>query len=138
MKNIFLFIIIALLSSKLFPQIINTDTVFIIGEKPKNLSSEEIWEQDAEKDISEGKIQLISIAGFEPFVDYKKQLELFHKYGFEATYMGCVRPQPGYEAYNKKMFEYLEKLNGKGWYSKFKEEYQELLKSETEKNKKNN
>lgn len=137
MKNIFLFIIITLLSTKLFSQFVNTDTVFIIGEKPKTLSGEEIWEQDAEKDISEGKIRLISIAGFEPFVDYKKQLELFHKYGFEATFMGCVRPQPGYEAYNKKMFEYLEKLNGKGWYSKFQKEYEELLRSERERNKAN-
>jgi hypothetical protein len=138
MKNVIKYLIafIILLPVKLFPQFKNTDTVYVVGEKPKIYSPEELWEQEADKDISQGKICLISIASFEAFVDYKKQTELFHKYGFDATYMGCVRPQPGYEAYNKKMFKYLDSLNGKDWYSKFKKEYQELLESERKENMK--
>ncbi len=81
------------------------------------LSAEQAWE-----DIHEGIVQIYIWAGF-PF--YKKeQTELAQKYHFEIATTGCSAMRTS--RYDSVMIEYLENVNGKGWFKKFQKEWDKL------------
>ena len=88
----------------------------------KHISNETIWQRKAEQDIVQGKARLF-MGGM--VIETEKQKKLAKNYGFEFIYTGCITLQ-GYEVYNNRIMEYLNKINGNGWYQKFWEEYVEL------------
>lgn len=95
----------------------------------KHIPDEVIWLRKAEKDIAEGKIHLLNVGMMEAPINTDEQIELTERYGFKYLYLGCVIPY-GYQAYNDKMMEYLNKINGIGWFQEFWSEYVELVNKE--------
>lgn len=97
----------------------------------RNIPDEVIWSRKAETDIEQNIIYLLRVGMIDAPINTEKQKELTKRYGFDYLYLGCVIPY-GYQAYNNKMMEYLNKLNGVGWYQEFWEEYIELTNEERE------
>ena len=95
----------------------------------KFIPNEIIWSRKAEKDIANQKIYLLRTGMIDAPINTEKQKELTENYGFNYIYLGCVIPD-GYNGYNSTMMEYLNRLNGFGWYQKFWKEYIDLVNEE--------
>jgi hypothetical protein len=76
--------------------------------------------EDARKDLANGKVRIYEGTWFL----VPGQSELAHKYGFEIEQTGCS--PLGDSRYNSIVYAYLDRINGKGWFYKYKQELDSL------------
>jgi len=118
------FVLIALISSNLFSQVHNLDTVYVYSEDP--VASNEMRNK-AKSDIAKGNVY-IYLYGYYSLKGPKSDLDsITHKYGFEYKFAGCTR-WPGAKAYEDEVMKYLNKRNAEGWWEKYLQEASTLNK----------
>jgi len=70
----------------------------------------------AKRDISNGKVQLLSAGLILPTGDEEQKAKeaIRNEFGYKSVWIGCIWT-PGVGKYNAVMEEYLNKKNGEGW-----------------------
>ncbi len=83
----------------------------------------------AKTDIAKNNPQIVYVG--ESMLTPSDLNNVSKKYGFEIVGFGCILSvveQNGIEIYNSQMDNYLDKINGIGWKSKYKKEIDSLMK----------
>jgi hypothetical protein len=70
----------------------------------------------AKRDLQNGKVQIVGIGLSEP--ESKEEQAIRRQFGYNIVSAGCSVMNNGYKKYNSVMREYLDKVNGKGWQMK--------------------
>lgn len=92
--------------------------------KSFNIDLEEWGKSDAENDIKNGDVKILVEGMIVTCKPAEVINELCRQYGFKYEYTGCVII--GVDNYNKRVYEYLDQLNGTGWREDFETRLKDL------------